>query len=98
MTLLTAGDKYNVQFLIEKCLISIWNNISIVNAVEVLTLANLHQQENLCDLIIDFIANDFEKIGHTEDWVEFKELNPHLPNKVFEKTIRKLSRRRTDYD
>ena len=63
--LLSAADKYNIPALIKKCENNFCEIISAANAAECFLAAYLHQANDLKDVAVKFIVENYDEVKKT---------------------------------
>ena len=82
--LLGAADKYQMDVLKEMCENVLSSTLLIENALELLSLGDMHSAHDLKKNALDIIVNNAKKITKTEAWKDFAKSSPHLLIAVFE--------------
>ncbi|KFM81064.1 TD and POZ domain-containing protein 3, partial [Stegodyphus mimosarum] len=77
-----ASDKYEILSLKKKCSCFIASNLSTSVAVDVLILADRHQDHELKDTAVRYITKHATEITNTEDWFELMKNKQALANHV----------------
>ena len=82
--LLGAADKYQMDVLKEMCENVLSSTLLIENALELLSLGDMHSAHDLKKNALDIIVSNAKKITKTEAWKDFAKSSPHLLIAVFE--------------
>ncbi|XP_035214880.1 protein roadkill-like [Stegodyphus dumicola] len=77
-----TADKYSIWDLKDICREYIISSISISTVIETLILADRHQDNELRQHTMNFVASMFKHIKSTEAWVTFKKDNVRLANEI----------------
>jgi speckle-type POZ protein len=85
LDLLVAADKYNVQGLINECVMFLLQNVNTENYSQILVTADQLRIECLKDEAIDYIIENREEILPSETWKKIKKENVQLAMEVIEK-------------
>jgi speckle-type POZ protein len=87
LDLLVAADKYNIQDLVDKCLVYLMSNINLENHGQILIIADKLNLKCLKEAAIDFIIDNRKEIFDSEGWKEFKINNMPLALEIVEKNM-----------
>ncbi|GBN88854.1 Speckle-type POZ protein B [Araneus ventricosus] len=71
-----AADMYQVDELKELCSAFLVENLTPTNAIELLIMADAHNDIDLRKVVVDFILEHGEQIFGTEEWEMITETNP----------------------
>nr|XP_050047599.1 speckle-type POZ protein-like [Dermacentor andersoni] len=83
--LLVAADKYALERLKVMCEESLWSNLSVDTAAQVLSLADMHCAGQLKAHAIDFInARHATRVAETAGWKNIIHRQPHLVAEAFQ--------------
>lgn len=82
--LLEAADKYQMDVLKEMCEKVLSSTLLIDNALQLLSLGDMHSAHDLKKNALDIIVNNAKKVTETEAWKDFAKSRPHLLIAVFE--------------
>ena len=82
--LLGAAGKYQMDVLKEMCEIVLSSKLVIDNALQLLTLGDMHSAEHLKKKALDMIVTNAKKIIGSEEWKDCAKNRPHLLIKVAE--------------
>ncbi|GIZ05362.1 speckle-type POZ protein B [Caerostris extrusa] len=85
-----AADKYKVLDLRKHCGHSLMARISVDNAVQILTWADAHNDEEVKTAAMDFVGSNFVAITDTGGWKKLTDENPKLAGKVIAFCTEKL--------
>ena len=80
--LLILADRYNVKSLTSMCIQYLEENLSLENALDVLTAANLTSKKDLFDAAAKFVFENKQSVVKTEAWKELSENHPDLIVKI----------------
>ncbi|XP_054581104.1 speckle-type POZ protein-like [Eptesicus fuscus] len=80
--LLAAADKYVLERLKVMCEEALSSHLSVENAAEMLTLADLHSADQLKTQAVDFINSHAEDVMGTSGWQAMVASHPHLMAEV----------------
>lgn len=83
--LLIAAHKYDAVSLGRRCVEFLRKNLSKDNAVEIFTIAYLHNAEELKQTSISFIVNNFKAIEEKNDLERFAQSHPRAIMEIMEK-------------
>ncbi|XP_036282234.1 speckle-type POZ protein-like [Pipistrellus kuhlii] len=81
--LLAAADKYALERLKVMCEEALSSQLSVENAAEMLTLADLHSADQLKTQAVDFINSHAEDVMDTEGFQEKVASNPSLVTELY---------------
>lgn len=73
LDLLVAGDKYNIQGLVDDCTDHLMQNFTLENFAEILILADKLNMKMLKESTIKFIFDNFKNVFETNAWMQLKE-------------------------
>ncbi|XP_055952081.1 speckle-type POZ protein B-like isoform X3 [Argiope bruennichi] len=76
--LYVAAEKYQILALKDKCSSFLKTNLSLINACEILLLADLHQDTELKTAVQNFILDNDKIIINSSEWKLLMEANVHL--------------------
>lgn len=82
VSLLAAADKYALPKLKKKCSNYLCSNLTTDMALGVLTVANMHQDDNLKDASIQAILDNAVQVMKTDDWLTFLKEYSELANSI----------------
>ncbi|KFM68117.1 Speckle-type POZ protein, partial [Stegodyphus mimosarum] len=68
--LYTLADKYDIPVLKQKCSSFLKSSLTVSNVCEVVQLADLHSDEELCESSIEFIWLHAKDVFATNEWRE----------------------------
>ncbi|XP_057319521.1 speckle-type POZ protein B-like [Microplitis mediator] len=77
-SLLESADKYQIQSLKDSCQESLCKNLTVENALTIMTLADRHSAKYLLEFTNKFIASNIEQIIKTQNYKELQISNPLL--------------------
>ena len=83
--LFSFADKYQLEELQTRCQEILIQNLSTLNAFDILVLANLHSAKRLRETSIKFINHCSHKMITSEAWQHFALTHPQLVKELFEK-------------
>ncbi|XP_065205305.1 speckle-type POZ protein B-like isoform X16 [Planococcus citri] len=87
--LLAAADKYDLNRLKMMCAKTLFEGLSVENAVHVLILADKHHTKDLKREVIEFIAAKFVQVAITNAWKNVLSSNHELVDEVYQAVARK---------
>ena len=76
--LLEAADKYQMDILKEMCETVLSGTLVIDNALQLLSLGDMHTAHDLKKNALDLIVNNAKEITGTEEWKDCAKNRPHL--------------------
>ncbi|KAF8771503.1 TD and POZ domain-containing protein 4 [Argiope bruennichi] len=85
LDLYRAADMYELLALKEKCSDFLKSNLSISNACNILTLADLHDDDDLQKTVLGFIIEHDDEVLASEAWKIFKNENVKLAMESMER-------------
>ncbi|KAK1336211.1 hypothetical protein QTO34_004015 [Cnephaeus nilssonii] len=81
--LLAAADKYALERLKVMCEEALSSHLSVENAAEMLTFADLHSADQLKTQTVDFINSHAEDVLETSGWQAMVASHPHLVAEMY---------------
>ncbi|XP_054580812.1 speckle-type POZ protein-like [Eptesicus fuscus] len=81
--LLAAADKYALEHLKVMCEEALSSHLSVENAAEMLTFADLHSADQLKTHTVDFINSHAEDVLETSGWQAMVSSHPHLVAEMY---------------
>ncbi len=85
--LLPLADKYNVSRLKLKCEQWLANNIRVLNVSQILSLADLHNSNELFRVAQNFAVLHMNTVKFTSEWKLLKEKHPDIIARLLEETL-----------
>ncbi len=82
-TLLAAADKYDLERLKVMCEEALCANLTVENAAHILTLADLHNAEQLKAQTIEYINTHASEVTDTPSWKHLIQSHPYLVAEAF---------------
>lgn len=90
ISLYEAGDMYGVESLARRCAQFLVQNLTVVNACDVLAVADAHSDKDLKEIVIFFILeNEIPKCHGS--WRPFCKSHPVLANEVLNRYVELLT-------
>lgn len=87
---LSAAHVYGLQSVVESCEDQLCKDINMSNCVELLSFADLYNQNKLRDVIVSFLRQNLLDVVESEDWKELKKTNVKLALDAFEAAVLKI--------
>lgn len=85
--LYTAADKYQVTTLFKKCSGFLVSDLALNNACNVLTMAYMHNDNELMDTVLEFFNLHKKEVLGTSDWKSLCDANPRLADLLKEEIV-----------
>ncbi|PAV85935.1 hypothetical protein WR25_05699 isoform B [Diploscapter pachys] len=81
------ADKYDLPALKELCEQQLINKMTVDNVLECAELADSHNAEHLLENCLITCAQNRQRVIGMQGWVQLKERNPKLTNKILEQVL-----------